>query len=333
MLDDRRARVLEALVEEYIATGQPVSSQAILDRSGVGVSSATVRNDLAQLESYGFVAQPHTSAGRIPTPQGYRFYVDHASPARLRLATRTRIEAFFADVHSQLNRLLKDTTGLLADISHYPAVIIGPGFSGELVRAVHLVSLGERVLLVVTVSVTGRVSQTVVRTETAPDSLEIEEAEKLLSSAFDGSAIQQGAETVRQLPPEAVPARVLAMITSVVEALEGVDTTTPEVYIGGTAQLAELWQDLAHVHQILALLEQEGTMRKLIGEESDVATVRLSDEIEVGDVDLAVVSSPYDAGDHGSGRVAVLGPMRMDYRRTIKIVEEVGDNLGDSLGR
>jgi heat-inducible transcriptional repressor len=333
MLDDRRAKVLEALVEEYIATGLPVSSQAILDRSGVGVSSATVRNDLAQLESYGFVSQPHTSAGRIPTPQGYRYYVDHASPARLRSATRTRIEVFFADVHSQLNRLLKDTTGLLADISHYPAVVIGPGFAGELVRAVHLVALGERVMIVVTVSMSGRVSQTAVRTKAQPSSAEIEDAERLLSAAFEGNAIQSGVDTIGELIPDAASERVRSLVTSVVDALEGVDATTRELFIGGTAQLAELWQDLAHVHRILALLEQETTVRKLIGDESDATTVRLSNEIDVSDLDLAVVSSPYDAGEHGSGRVAVLGPMRMDYRRTIKIVEEVGDNLGDSLGR
>lgn len=333
MLDDRRARILEALVEEYIGTGQPVSSQAILERSGVAVSSATVRNDLARLESYGFVSQPHTSAGRVPTPQGYRYYVDHATPGRLRSATRSRIEAFFADVHRQLNRLLKETTGLLADVSHYPAVVIGPGFSGELVRAFHLVALAERVLLAVTVSGSGRVSQTVVRLDFVPEPAAVEDAERLLAAAFEGNTIADGIAETTTLAPEALQEPTNALLQAVAAALQGVDATTREVFIGGTAQLAELWQDLAHVHRILALLEQEAAVRKLIGDELDATTVRLSNEIDVTDVDLAVVSSPYDAGEHGSGRVAVLGPMRMDYRRTIKIVEEVGDNLGDSLGR
>ncbi len=126
MLDDRRSRVLQALVEEYIATGLPVSSQAILERSGLPVSSATIRNDVARLEAYGFVEQPHTSAGRVPTAAGYRFYVDHTSPARLRTATRSRIDSFFSDVHRELSRVLKETTGLLAEVSHSPAVVIGP---------------------------------------------------------------------------------------------------------------------------------------------------------------------------------------------------------------
>ncbi len=333
MLDDRRARVLEALVEEYIATGLPVSSQAILERSGLAVSSATIRNDLARLESYGFVTQPHTSAGRIPTSQGYRFYVDHASPTRLRTATRSRIEAFFSDVHRELNRLLKETTGLLSDISHYPAVIIGPGFSGETVRAFHLVELGSRVVLAVSVSASGRVSQNVVRLRFSPTDDELAAAEEKLSAAFEANSIADGVAAVEAFSAEIEANHVIELMRSVARALEGVDTTTREVFVGGTAQLAELWHDLAHVHAILALLEQETAVRRLIGDESEFTTVRLSNEIDVSDVDLAVVSSPYDAGDHGSGRIGVLGPMRMDYRRTIKIVEEVGESLGDSLGR
>jgi heat-inducible transcriptional repressor len=112
-----------------------------------------------------------------------------------------------------------------------------------------------------------------------------------------------------------------------------VDRSTKEVYVGGTAQLADLWHDLAHVHAILNLLEHESTVRRILDDDSDFTTVRIGSEMNVDEVDLAVVSSPYDAGEHGTGRVGVLGPMRMDYRRTIKIVEEVGESLGDSLGR
>lgn len=333
MLDDRRTRVLQALVEEYIATGQPVSSNAVLERSGLGVSSATIRNDLAQLESYGFVEQPHTSAGRVPTQNGYRFYVDHASPARLRTATRARIESFFADVHQELGRLLKETTGLLSDISHYPAVAIGPGFSGESIRAFHLVPLGRDVLLAVTVSTSGRVSQNLVQAGFAPSDDDLAEAEQLLSRLLERQSIADALAGITSLPTDLVPSGVARIAAAVAKALSSVDRGTREVYIGGTSQLAELWQDLAHIHTILGLLERDATVRRLLEDESVSTTVRLSSEIDGEDVDLAVVSSPYDAGGHGRGRIGVLGPLRMDYRRTIKIVEEVGDNLGDSLGR
>ncbi len=333
MLDDRRTAVLQALVEEYITTGQPVSSNAVLQRSGLAVSSATIRNDLSRLESYGFVEQPYTSAGRIPTPQGYRFYVDHASPGRLRSATRSRIESFFTDVHRELSRLLKETSGLLSDLSHYPAVVIGPGFAGESVRAFHLVPLAENVVLAVTVSASGRVSQNVVPLPVVPSERGLEEAETLLVQALDRQPIAAAVERIEKLPADLIPTEVLHVTKAVGRALCGAEDSTREVYVGGTAQLAELWHDLAHVHRILGLLDQDDSLRKLLDDESDDTTVRLSSEMGVSDIDLAVVSAAYDGGDHGSGRVGVLGPMRMDYRRTIKIVEEVGDNLGDSLGR
>ncbi|HSF84704.1 MAG TPA: heat-inducible transcriptional repressor HrcA [Acidimicrobiia bacterium] len=333
MLDDRRTAVLQALVEEYIATGQPVSSNAVLRRSGMAVSSATIRNDLARLESYGFVEQPYTSAGRVPTPQGYRFYVDHASPGRLRAATRSRIESFFNDVHHELSRLLKETTGLLSDLSHYPAVVIGPGFAGESVRAFHLVPLAGDVVLAVMVSASGRVSQNVVSMPLTPTDAQLEEAETLLAQALDNQPISAAIDRIEALPADLIAQEVLSVTRAVGKALCSVDASTREVYVGGTAQLAELWQDLAHVHTILGLLDRDESLRRLLDDESAVTTVRLSGEMDVHDVDLAVVSGPYDAGEHGRGRVGVLGPMRMDYRRTIRIVEEVGDNLGDSLGR
>ena len=123
MLDDRKSQVLKALVEEYIRTGEPVSSQAVLDISGLEVSSATIRNDIARLESYGFAEQPHTSAGRIPTDQGYRFYVDHLAPAKLREATRRRIDAFFHEVHRQITDVLRDTSLFVNELTAYPSVI------------------------------------------------------------------------------------------------------------------------------------------------------------------------------------------------------------------
>ncbi len=333
MLEDRHSRVLEALVEEYIATGQPVSSQAILDRSNLAVSSATIRNDLARLEAYGFVAQPHTSAGRVPTPQGYRYYVDHASPTRLRSATRARIESFFAEVHRELNRLLKETTGLLSDLSHYPAVVIGPGFAGESVRALHLVPIASQVVIAVTVSASGRVSQDVVRLRTPPTEAQLADAERHLTSAFSAETIPAGIDNITRIAGEDVEPEVLVIVRAVAATMRQVDRSTKEVYVGGTSQLAELWHDLAHVQSILGLLEQEAVVRRILDDDSAYTTVRLGAEMNVDDVDLAVVSSPYDAGEHGIGRVGVLGPMRMDYRRTIKIVEEVGESLGDSLGR
>ena len=331
MLDDRRSVVLQALVEEYIGSGEPVSSRAILARSGLNISSATIRNDLAKLESYGFVTQPHTSAGRVPTAGGYRYFVDNCSPARLRSATRARIESFFADVHKELGKLLKETSALLSDVSHYPSVVIGPGFGAEAIRDVHLVHLGSAVLLAVTVSESGRVSQEIVRLRFDPADHELDEAEMLLGRIYSGKSIEDGSRAVAKLDQSAIPDRVESVLGSVARAVLRSEDSASEIYIGGTSQLAGLWEDLATVSAILGILERDSALRDVMGEE-DGPTVRIGTELNLDDVDLAVVSMSYGAGDKGAGRVGVLGPMRMDYRRAIRIVEEVGEGLGDSFG-
>jgi len=332
MLDDRRAIVLQALVEEYIRTGQPVSSRAVLEKCSVDVSSATIRNDLAKLESYGFVSQPHTSAGRVPTPAGYRYYVDHCSPTKLRSATRERIEAFFRGFHEELGKLLRQTSGLLSDVSHYPAVVIGPGFGDELIHGFHLVHLGGPVVMAVTIGASGRVGQEAIKLGWNPSDLELDQAEDLLVEAFNGVNITQGAERASSLPPEAAIDRVVEIVKSIADAVSGSVDAARELYVGGTSQLASLWQDLAQVHTMLELLEQQQNVRRLLGSDAEGTSVRLGAETDMIDADFAVVSTAFSVGGTGRGRIGVLGPMRMDYRRAIRIVEEVGDGLEDSLG-
>ena len=322
MIDDRKARVLQALVEEYIRTGEPVSSSAL------DVSSATIRNELARLESYGFVAQPHTSAGRIPTHQGYRYYVDHCSPARLRAATHDRIRSFFADVHREVSKLLKDTSGLVSDITHLPAVVIGPQADVSRIHAVHFVRLGSTAVLVVTIGETGQVTQHVVTLGFEPTEEQLDEAERVIEGVYAGRDRDEASEDQR-LSSGDLPDLVRRIIDPVHQEIQHAENTAPQLFIGGTSQLAGLWADLAIVHRMLDLLERDSDVQAILGEPADGTTVRIGEEI--GDtLDLAVVSTPF--GPRGSGRVGVLGPMRMDYRRSIRVVEEMGENLEERLG-
>jgi heat-inducible transcriptional repressor len=328
MLDDRKAHVLQALVEEYIRTGEPVSSQVILERSALDVSSATIRNEVARLESYGFVAQPHTSSGRIPTHQGYRYYVDHCSPARLRSATHDRIRSFFTDVHSEVSRLSKETSGLVADITHLPAVVIGPEAEGDRIHAVHLVRLGAAAVLVVTIAETGQVAQHVVTLGFEPTDDQIDEAERVLERVYAGRDLDE-ADGDQRLSSGDLPDLVRRIIDPVHHEIQRVEGAAPQLFIGGTSQLAGLWADLAIVHHMLDLLERDSDLQAILGESTDGTSVRIGEEI--GDtLDLAVVSTSF--GSRGSGRVGVIGPMRMDYRRMIRVVEEIGENLEESLG-
>ena len=159
MLEDRRSEILRALVEEHIRTGEPVSSRVVVEKAHLSVSTATVRNDLGALEQEGFVVQPHTSAGRIPTALAYRYYVDHLGPGRLRSAAQAKVNSLFGDVHLELSKLLKATSDLLAEITDLPAVVVSPGIVGDRVRAVQSVQVTADQILIVVVTEGGQVLQ------------------------------------------------------------------------------------------------------------------------------------------------------------------------------
>jgi heat-inducible transcriptional repressor len=329
MLDDRRSQVLKALVEEYIRDGEPVSSGSVLERSGLDVSSATIRNDLARLESYGFVEKPHTSAGRVPTHQGYRFYVDHLAPSRLREGTRDQIDSFFHDVHRQVSELLRDTSTFVSDLTTYPSVVVGPGATTEVVTQIRLIPLGGTVVLAVAVADNGGVHQEFVDIGMVPDRETLEAAERLIVAAYEGRALDD------PLDPKILTSDLPAVVKRVVEPISrqfvsarGQDR---EVYVGGTAQMASLWNDLTMVQSLLELIDQQASLVDLMTDDEEGTHVRFGPD--VGDVDdLAVVTTTYELPSGGRGRIGVIGPMRMNYRRSIRVVEQVSQKLGDGSG-
>lgn len=327
MLDERKASILGAVVEDHIQTGAPVSSRAILERSGLDCSSATIRNELVVLEREGYVSKPHTSAGRVPTDRGYRYYVDHLSPGLLRASTRGRIDEFFSSFHAEFGRVLRETSDLLSEVTAYPAVVLGPGMRGLVLRDVHLIGVEPGVVLLVLIGDGGRVHQSAIRLTVPVTPAEVAEAHEALVACFAGKPMtdEPGVPDLSGLAPAA-----RSLVTRAVEAVADAADASREIYVGGTSRMVELWEDLAKLHRILALLEREATVLQLMDDSGEGTTVRLGPEIHLAEQDLAVVSTPYSVGG-GKSRMGVLGPLRMDYRRAIRVVEEVSDALGDSL--
>ena len=323
MLEDRRSEVLRALVEEHIQTGEPVSSQAVLVRSALGVSAATIRNDLAALEIEGLVHQPHTSAGRVPTVAGYRYYVDHLGPSRLRSAAQSKITAVFGDVHLELSKLLRATSDLLAEITDLPSVVVAPALSKEHVRAVHTVQIANDQILLVVVTEGGRVVQQRGRVRVAVTPLEVEEAQQFVSEAVIGKELGSPPEFAEGFDSASEPVREATL--TITDCLHLAGTAATEMFLGGTQRMAQVWEDLSTVQRVLQIMEREAEVMELLAHASGTS-------IQLGeDLDLAVVSKTYDvAGDAGS--VGVIGPMRMNYKRAVSAVEEVSRELEEQIG-
>lgn len=328
-MEDRRAEILVALVECHIRTAAPVSSAMVLEHSDLEVSPATVRKELARLEEEGYAEQPHTSAGRIPTVPAYRYYVDHHAPFRLRRAVRSRIAEFFSEVEMGLDRLLHSTTQFLSDVTRLPAVMVGPPLAAERIRSIHLVSLQLRLALLVVVTESARVLQELCRLSAPVTTEELREMETLVRSYAVGTPLGLPVQPALGAPA-AVGSQFQACFHDVWGALERTAQGASDVYVTGTGRLADLWDDLDEISRVLGMLERETMVQDLLDADAGM-TIRIGREIPDLEMDLAVVSTTYLAGA-SRGRIGVLGPLRMDYGRTISVVERVGAGLAGRIG-
>lgn len=329
-LGQRRARVLKAIIDEYVCSGAPVGSATVLGRSGLDVSSATVRNDMAALEADGYIFQPHTSAGRVPSQSGYRWYVDNwASAERLPSSDKDEIGDFFAGVDAGIERLLAGTSRLLTSLTSLAAVVLAPHWQDAALASVHLTMLDPRRLLVVLVTRSARVLKVTVETDTdvAGDRLAI--ADEVLKRHLVGSS-QWSLHRAATEHPDPDVAFVLG---SVCDALDRAERTDSEVYSGGIANLAAVLDPSDDLTEVLELLDEHQRMAALLQQlvERDGLGVVVGIGTEVPSLHgMSVVAAPYKAGD-ATGALGLLGPLRMDYTHAMSAVHAVTDHLESTL--
>ena len=332
-LDSRKTAVLRAVVEEYIATAQPVGSERVARGRALGVSSATIRNDMAVLERDGFITQPHTSAGRIPTDKGYRYFVDHLDRiGTLAAPHRQAVTSFFAQAHHALEDILHETSHLLARITDQAAVVIGPQHDTATIRSLQLVSLQPNVVLAVAVLSDGAVEKAVVRLERDVDDVRVGSASAALHGRATGS-------TLAGLPSEVTTgdAETDTVIAAAVEALRSVVADPGEpVYVGGTSNIAAEHDDFTandSVSRLLQLLEQQYLVVTLVHSLIDRGvTVRIGSENEWIELkECSVVLAPVTVEGDVAGTVGILGPTRMDYAQALAAVPTVSQRLGRHL--
>jgi len=331
-LDHRKAAILKAVVAEYIDTAQPVGSAHISGNPGVEVSSATVRSEMAALERDGYLAQPHTSAGRIPTDKGYRFFVDHLGrPGALGPHERHEVRNFFAHVHGEVEELLGRTSGLLAGLTDYAAVVVGPRHESATIRSVQLVGLSTRLALLVVVLSDGAVEKrTVDMPADTPDDLLAEAAAHLTAHTRGGTLANPGAV------PELREPSLNTVIRCGVAALRELSGTgePDHVFVGGSSRMASAFDAVETVRSVLSILEQQLVVVELI---EDILDRGLSVAIgaEHGFEPLAacaLVLAPVAIEGEVAGTIGVVGPTRMHYPRALAAVELVGEQLGEHLG-
>ena len=334
MLDDRKAAVLRAVVREYIETAQPVGSTHVARTTELGVSPATVRNEMAALEREGYLTQPHTSAGRVPTDQGYRFFVDQLTgPGALHAAQRQQVREFFATTHGELEQMLHDTSSLLSGLTSYAALILGPPSERATVRSVQVVGLAHQVAMVVVVLSNGSVEKA---------TLELDDDlgdERLAAAGSHLTAHLEGKSLAEDTPVPATGDRRLDGLVDAVLAALGApaERDHDHVFVGGASRMAAAFDAVETVRQVLAILEQQYVVVSLLREVIDTdGEHRLSVSIgtELGLQSLAecsIVVAPYQIEGEPLGTVGVLGPTRMNYPQAMAAVAVVSARLGRRL--
>lgn len=337
-LDDRKLEVLRAIVEDYVATQEPVGSKALVERHQLGVSPATVRNDMAVLEEEGYIRQPHTSAGRVPTDHGYRLFVDRLSRVKpLSPAERRAIERFLVGA-VDLDDVVHKTVRLLAQLTRQVAVVQYPSLQRSSVRHLELVPISSTRLMLVMIADTGRVEQRLVELPGPTSADEVLHMRRRVNEKLAGQRLSDTPPLVQSLVDESAPDQrgTVATIASVLlEAL--VERTEERVALAGTANLTRggVLDFHGTLRPVLEALEEEVILLKLIGEvEPSTTRVRIGDENEIDNLRSAsVVSTGYGPGVTVLGGLGVLGPTRMDYPGTIATVRAVARYVGDLLAQ
>lgn len=337
-LSERRTAILRAIVSHYVRSGEPVGSKTIAENYGLGVSSATVRNEMSTLEEAGYIYQPHTSAGRVPTDSGYRVYVDSTPTLRLPEREARLIKSFFGEPRWELEDALSQTAALLSSLTDHAAVVFAPSLDRSLVRHVELVELSGGKVMVVLVTDTGRVENHVISPQDHGErDLQLDETAQMLNRILEDVPLELAAETIIQGITK-LPLELRDVATEVAQVLASGLTAgdAPRVFLEGTSNIVdeEKFSDLETVRQVIGALEHRRLLLEVLadGLATGMVSVRIGAENQASEMQFcSVITAPYGAIDSPIGSLGVVGPTRMDYRRSIAAVHEVSTSLGRML--
>lgn len=344
MLDDRAKTLLKVLVERYIADGQPVGSRTLSKASGLELSAATIRNVMADLEELGLIVSPHTSAGRVPTARGYRFFVDTILTARpgscadLALPPDVREQLQPPIQPDQPQRVIAHAAHILSSLSHFVGVVTSPRKAGVF-RHIEFLRLSERRILVILVAPDGDVQNRVIITIQDYSQSQLVEASNYLNTHYAGLAIESVRERLKNEIDELREEIAALMQQAVQVSGEALEESTEQVVVSGERNLLtvqDFSSDLGSLRRLFDLFEQKTQLMRLLDGSSRAEGVRIyigGESQVVPYEELSVVSAPYEVNGQIVGTLGVIGPTRMAYDRMIEIVDITSRLVSNALSQ
>ena len=338
MLDDRAKILLKALVERYIADGQPVGSRTLSRASGLDLSAATIRNVMADLEELGLIVSPHTSAGRVPTPKGYRLFVDTMLTARPQGMGELSSEAHGQLQPDQPQRVIANAANILSSLSHFVGVVTAPR-KASVFRHIEFLRLGDKRVLVILVSPDGDVQNRVIFTAEDFSQSQLVEATNILNAHYSGLTIEEMRERLRSEVDQLRGDIATLMQAAVQAGGEAMAESSDQLVLSGERNLLtveDFSQDLGSLRRMFDLFEQKTLLMRLLDGSSRADGVRIyigGESQVVPFEELSVVSAPYEIHGKVVGTLGVIGPTRMAYDRMIEIVDITSRLVSNALSQ
>jgi len=337
-LDLRKERILQVVTDDYIESAEPVGSRTIAKKYDLGLSPATIRNEMSDLEDSGYLKQPHTSAGRIPSHQGYRYYVDALMDERpLTLVELESIRIEFEDKTKRIDTLLQQTVKVLAQITKFPSLILTPKLQVAVFKHIQLIPINEYSILVLVVTDAGFVETKLIETPFPIKEEELERISGMLNKKLKGVSLRSLRNTLlREIKDEMLAHdlffhKTMQLLVKTLEIKE-----KEKVYIDGTVNILEQpeFKEVDKLKPIMMMLEKEDTLYNILTDSTLSHGIRIcigEENPEQAAHDCSVVTATYEVGGRTLGTIGVLGPTRMDYARVVSVVEFVSNYLSELL--
>ena len=334
MLDDRKKKVLQAIVEEYINTAEPVSSSSIVNNNDLNYSSATIRNEMADLEKSGYLEKTHTSSGRIPSEKGYRYYVDELlEDDNISLEEIRYISDKLETKVNEIEELTKITTSTISEITHYTTLAIGPSTQNLLIDEIKFVLLGPRMLMAIILTNTGIIKETIIKFDEDLSEKQVETINYMFNQKLKGQPLE-----IIDVPLEEYLINEMKysvkVIRPIIEQIKKVISEDRKLYLEGTNKAFELpeFNSLAVAKNFVNIIDEKELMTDILnsGFAKDI-NVYIGDENEKQELkDFSIITFKHKVGNQDLGTIGIIGPKRMDYSKVISVMKYINKKLKDS---
>lgn len=333
LLTERQRLILRAIVDDYVQSAEPVGSRTISKRQDVNYSPATIRNDMSDLEEMGYLEQPHTSAGRIPSQKGYRFYVDHIiNEQDLTQADLFQFRRFFAHRMDELEQVVQHTATILSQLTNYTSIVLGPEMTGATLKHMQIIPLTEDSAIAIIVTNTGHVENRKVKLPRNVPIHEIERFVNLLNHKMAGVPLQQFKHKIYSEVAEELRAHIESyeqLLHMLEQAME--KDSDDRLYLGGMTLMLNQpeFKDVEKAKSLLEMFEHNQDLLKLLGGHPNIGLqVRIGQENEIeAATQCSIITASYSLDGQYLGTIGILGPTRMEYRKVIGLLNQMAKEL------